>query len=33
MTPHMKALGAREISRGRFLDALAETQAKGLKLF
>jgi len=33
MTPHMKALGAREISRGRFLDALAEAQAKGLRLF
>lgn len=33
MTPHMEALGAREISRARFLDLLAETQAKGLKLF
>lgn len=33
MTPHMEALGAREISRGRFLDLLAESQAKGLRLF
>lgn len=33
MTPHMEALGAREITRGRFLDLLAEAQAKGLKLF
>ena len=33
MTPHMKALGAREISRPRFLDLLAETQAKGIQLF
>jgi leucyl/phenylalanyl-tRNA--protein transferase len=33
MTPHMEALGAREIPRGRFLDALAEAQAKGLELF
>jgi len=33
MTPHMEALGAREISRARFLDLLAETQAKGLTLF
>ncbi|HUP59399.1 MAG TPA: leucyl/phenylalanyl-tRNA--protein transferase [Thermoanaerobaculia bacterium] len=33
MTPHMEALGARTIPRGRFLDLLAETQAKGLKLF
>jgi leucyl/phenylalanyl-tRNA--protein transferase len=33
MTPHMKALGAREISRGRFLDALAEAQAKAITLF
>jgi leucyl/phenylalanyl-tRNA--protein transferase len=33
LTPHMEALGAREISRGRFLDALAEAQAKGLRLF
>ena len=27
MTPHMKALGAREIPRGKFLDLLAEAQA------
>lgn len=33
MTPHMEALGAREISRGRFLDLLAEAQAGGLTLF
>ena len=33
MTPHMAALGARDITRGRFLDALAEAQAKGLRLF
>lgn len=33
MTPHMEALGAREIGRGRFLDLLAEAQAKGLSLF
>jgi leucyl/phenylalanyl-tRNA--protein transferase len=33
MTPHMRALGAREIPRGRFLDLLAETQARGLALF
>jgi leucyl/phenylalanyl-tRNA--protein transferase len=33
MTPHMEALGAREIPRGRFLDLLAEAQAKGIRLF
>ena len=33
MTPHMEALGAREIPRGRFLDALAEAQASGIVLF
>jgi leucyl/phenylalanyl-tRNA---protein transferase len=33
MTPHMEALGAREIPRARFLDALAEAQAKGIRLF
>jgi leucyl/phenylalanyl-tRNA--protein transferase len=33
MTPHMAALGAREIPRGRFLDLLAEAQAKGVRLF
>ena len=33
MTPHMEALGAREIPRGRYLDALAETQAKALRVF
>jgi leucyl/phenylalanyl-tRNA--protein transferase len=33
MTPHMEALGAREITRARFLDLLAEAQANGLSLF
>ncbi|HKO54289.1 MAG TPA: leucyl/phenylalanyl-tRNA--protein transferase [Thermoanaerobaculia bacterium] len=33
MTPHMAALGAREIPRSRFLDMLAEAQARGLRLF
>jgi len=33
MTPHMEALGAREITRGRFLDILAESQSKALALF
>jgi leucyl/phenylalanyl-tRNA---protein transferase len=33
MTPHMEALGAREIPRARFLDALAEVQANGIRLF
>lgn len=33
MTPHMEALGAREISRARFLDALAEVQARGIHIF
>ncbi|HEV7768470.1 MAG TPA: leucyl/phenylalanyl-tRNA--protein transferase [Thermoanaerobaculia bacterium] len=33
MTPHMEALGAREIPRARFLDALADVQAKGIRLF
>lgn len=33
MTPHMKALGASLILRPKFLDLLAATQAKGLKLF
>ena len=33
MTPHMAALGAREITRAKFLDMLAETQARSLKLF
>jgi leucyl/phenylalanyl-tRNA---protein transferase len=33
MTPHMEALGAREISRARFLDALAEVQARGISIF
>lgn len=33
MTPHMRALGAREISRAKFLDLMAETQARGIQLF
>ena len=33
MTPHMRALGAREITRARFLDLLEETQARALQLF
>ncbi len=33
MTPHMQALGAREIPRARFLDLLAEAQAKRMALF
>jgi len=32
-TPHMTALGAREISRNRFLDMLAAEQATGRVLF
>jgi leucyl/phenylalanyl-tRNA--protein transferase len=33
MTPHMEALGAREIKRAQFLDMLAEEQAEGRSLF
>jgi leucyl/phenylalanyl-tRNA--protein transferase len=33
MTPHMKAIGAREIPRAKFLDMLAEAQKSGLELF
>lgn len=33
MTPHMEALGAREIPRGRFLDLLADAQSRGVRLF
>jgi leucyl/phenylalanyl-tRNA--protein transferase len=32
-TPHMSALGAREISRNRFLDMLAAEQSMGRTLF
>jgi leucyl/phenylalanyl-tRNA--protein transferase len=32
MTPHMRALGAREIPRAEFLDLLAETQAHSKRL-
>lgn len=33
MTPHMEVLGAREISRAKFLDLLAAAQVKGITLF
>ncbi len=33
MTPHMAALGAKEISRDEFLLKLAATRSRGLKLF
>ena len=33
MTPHMRALGAREIPRAKFLDLLEEAQARQLTLF
>jgi leucyl/phenylalanyl-tRNA--protein transferase len=33
MTPHMEALGARLIPREEFLQLLARTQRRGLKLF
>ena len=33
MTPHMAALGAREITRARFLDMLAAAQGRGISLF
>ncbi len=33
MTPHMRALGAREISRSKYLDMLAEAQAAGIAIF
>jgi len=33
MTPHMEAIGAREISRTRFLDMLAAAQEQRLQLF
>jgi leucyl/phenylalanyl-tRNA--protein transferase len=33
MTPHMQALGARLIPREHFLQLLADTRARGLKLF
>ena len=33
VTPHMKALGAREIARARFLDMLSEAQAAAARLF
>ena len=33
MTPHMAALGAREIPRAQFLDMLAEAQGRGVALF
>jgi leucyl/phenylalanyl-tRNA---protein transferase len=33
MTPHMAALGAREIPRAKFLDLLAKAQESGIRLF
>ncbi|HEX8144452.1 MAG TPA: leucyl/phenylalanyl-tRNA--protein transferase [Pyrinomonadaceae bacterium] len=33
MTPHMQALGAKLISRDLFLEKLARTRSRGLKLF
>jgi leucyl/phenylalanyl-tRNA--protein transferase len=33
MTPHMQAIGAREITRAKFLDMLAEAQSRGIRLF
>lgn len=33
MTPHMLAFGAKEISRDQFLERLAQTRGRGLKLF
>ena len=33
MTPHMEALGAREISRAEFLDKLSATQSRHLTIF
>jgi leucyl/phenylalanyl-tRNA--protein transferase len=33
MTPHVRALGAKEIRRSEFLRKLRETQGRGLKLF
>jgi leucyl/phenylalanyl-tRNA--protein transferase len=33
MTPHMEALGAREIARSKFLDRLASAQATNVPLF
>jgi leucyl/phenylalanyl-tRNA--protein transferase len=33
MTPHMEALGAREVSRAKFLDLLADAQSRGTPLF
>lgn len=33
LTPHMAAFGAREIPRERFLDLLAATRRRGLRLF
>lgn len=33
LTPHMELLGAKLITRDRFLDKLARTRSRGLKLF
>jgi Leu/Phe-tRNA-protein transferase len=33
MTPHIKALGGKDIRRDIFLEKLAETQARELRIF
>jgi len=33
MTPHLERLGARAVPRGEFLDRLARTRARGVRLF
>jgi Leu/Phe-tRNA-protein transferase len=33
MTPHFEVLGAKEVSRQKFLDKLKKVQAENLKLF
>jgi len=33
LTPHMEKLGAKEITRDRYLEMLQQAQARGLKLF
>ncbi|MBV9241872.1 MAG: leucyl/phenylalanyl-tRNA--protein transferase [Acidobacteria bacterium] len=33
MTPHIKAFGAKLVSRAKFIEMLRETQVKGLELF
>jgi len=33
MTPHMRAIGAREIPRAMFLEMLEEAQERGIRIF